>query len=61
MPSVEVAGAAARFVLTYGEGRPGELLAIVGSSGRLELAVREGSAAARLGAFRGAPVRVRLL
>ena len=61
VPSVEVAGAAARFVLTYGEGRPGELLAIVGSSGRLELAVREGSAAARLGAFRGAPVRVRLL
>lgn len=56
---VEVAGAAARFVVTYGEGAPGELLALVGSSGRLELAVREGSAAARLGAWRGAAVRVR--
>jgi S-adenosyl-L-methionine hydrolase (adenosine-forming) len=59
-PRVDVAGALARFVVTYGEGRPGELLAMIGSSGRLELAVREGSAAARLGAFRGAPVRVRL-
>jgi S-adenosylmethionine hydrolase len=60
VPSVEVAGTPARFVVTYGEGRPGELLALIGSSARLELAVREGSAAARLGAFRGAPVRVSL-
>jgi S-adenosylmethionine hydrolase len=59
-PCVEVAGARARFVVTYGEGRSGELLALIGSSGRLELAVREGSAAARLGAFRGAPVQVRV-
>ena len=59
-PLVSAAGQEARFVVTYGEGRPGELLALIGSSGRLELAVREGSAAARLGAFHGAPVRVRV-
>lgn len=55
----EVGGSIAPRALTYGEARPGELLALVGSSGRLEIAVRAGSAAARLGAFRGAPVRVR--
>ena len=59
LPRVEVAGLEARFVVTYGEGRPGELLALIGSSGRLELAVREGSAAAGLGALPGKPVRVR--
>jgi S-adenosylmethionine hydrolase len=58
--SVAVAGAAARFVTTYGEGAPGELLALLGSSGRLELAVREGSAAERLGTYHGVPVAVRL-
>jgi S-adenosyl-L-methionine hydrolase (adenosine-forming) len=57
---VAVAGAAARFVTTYGEGGPGELLALLGSSGRLELAVREGSAAERLGTYRGVPVAVRM-
>jgi S-adenosyl-L-methionine hydrolase (adenosine-forming) len=57
---VRVAGRAARFVRTYGEGRPGELLALVGSSGRLEIALREGSAAQALGIGRGAPVVVEL-
>lgn len=38
--------------------QPGELLAYVGSSGYLEIAVRDGSAAARLGAGVGAPVRM---
>ncbi len=57
---VLVAGRAARFVLTYAEGRPGELLAMVGSGGRLEIAVREGSAATLLGLGRGAKVSVRL-
>jgi S-adenosylmethionine hydrolase len=56
---VEVAGRAARLVRTYGDGAPGELVALVGSSGRLELAVREGSAARALGAARGLPVVVR--
>lgn len=56
--SVEVAGRPARPVTTFGEGVPGELVAYWGSAGRLEIAVREGSAARHLGAGRGAPVRV---
>jgi len=57
---VRVGGHAARVVRTFGEGGAGELLALVGSSGRLELAVREGSAARLLGAQRGTEVVVRL-
>jgi len=53
---VRVAERRARFVHTYGQGERGELLALVGSGGRLEIAVREGSAARLLGDFRGAPV-----
>jgi S-adenosylmethionine hydrolase len=49
---------AIRFVRTFGEGAPGELLALVGSGGRVELAVREGSASERLGATRGFTVRL---
>jgi S-adenosylmethionine hydrolase len=55
---VEVGGRAARWVRTFGEGAPGELLAMVGSGGRVEVAVREGSAAALLGRARGVLVRV---
>ncbi|BDG07258.1 SAM hydrolase/SAM-dependent halogenase family protein [Anaeromyxobacter paludicola] len=51
-----VEGRPARFVRTFGEGRPGELLVLVGSGGRVEVAVREESAAARFGLARGAPV-----
>ncbi|WP_242392877.1 SAM hydrolase/SAM-dependent halogenase family protein [Anaeromyxobacter oryzisoli] len=51
-------GEAARWVRTFGEARPGELLALVGSGGRVEIAVREGSAAERLRAVRGVPVRL---
>jgi S-adenosylmethionine hydrolase len=51
-------GRAARWVRTFGEGEPGELLAMVGSGGRVEVAVREGSAAAVLGGTRGIPVRL---
>ncbi len=57
---VTAAGRPARFVATYGQGRPGELLALVGSSGRLELSVREGNAAQLLAFRRGYPVVVRL-
>jgi len=57
---VRVGGHPARFVTTFGEGGPGDLLALVGSGGRLEIAVREGSAAAVVGAGRGTPVEVRL-
>ncbi len=46
---------------TFSDVAPGELLAYVGSSGYLEIAVREGSAAARLGAGVGDPVHVRML
>lgn len=41
---------------TYGEARLGEPLALVGSNGFLEIAVRQGSAAAVLGAGPGTPV-----
>lgn len=57
--SAEVDGRAARWVRTFGEGSPGELLALVGSGGRVEVAAREASAAAILGRTRG--VRVRLV
>ncbi len=57
--AAEVDGRAARWVRTFGGGERGELLAMMGSGGRVEIAVREGSAAAALGRTRG--VRVRLL
>ncbi len=41
---------------TYGETAPGELLALVGSFGLLEIARHGGSAAQELGLTRGAPV-----
>lgn len=55
---VEVAGRPARWVGTYGEGAPGELLALVGSGGRVEISVREGNAATLLGSVRGLAVRL---
>lgn len=48
----------AAVVGTYGEAPAGSLVALFGSSGRLEVAVVQGSAAARLQAGRGAVVRV---
>ena len=59
-PDVEVriAGRRLPVVGTYGDLRPGRAGALVGSGGRLEIAVREGSAASRLRARRGAPVTV---
>lgn len=42
----------------YASADPGEPAAIVGSTGRLEIFLREGSAAAALGAGRGTPVVV---
>jgi S-adenosylmethionine hydrolase len=55
---VEVAGRRARFVRTYGEASRGELVALVGSGGRVEVAVREGSAAQQVGGGRGVVVRL---
>ena len=43
---------------TYGDVAEGGVLALVGSLGLLEVSVRDGSAADRLSAGRGAPVRV---
>lgn len=43
-----VNGARVRTVETYEDAEPNELVALVGSSGRIEFAQREGSAAARL-------------
>ena len=50
---ISVAGRRTRRVRTYGEGASGELLALIGSDGCLEVAVREGSAARVLGADTG--------
>jgi S-adenosylmethionine hydrolase len=58
---VAVGGATIPWVRTYSDVRPGSPCALVGSSGRLEVAVREGSAAARLGIGKGSPVRVRVV
>ncbi len=41
---------------TYSDVPPGELVAYVGSFGQLEVAVRDGIAAVRLGAERGTPI-----
>jgi hypothetical protein len=42
----------------YGDAQPGQLLAVLGSSGLLEIAVSAGNAARELAAGRGAPVQV---
>jgi hypothetical protein len=60
--SVRVASGAAEIgslVRTYTDVRDGEPAALVGSSGLIEIAVRNGSAAARLGGGPGTRVRVR--
>ena len=44
----------------YADGEPGEMLALVGSSGHLEVAVCNGNAALLLGGTVGMPVRVTL-
>lgn len=43
---------------TYGDGAPGEPLALIGSDGLLEVGVRDGHGARVLGAGRGTPVTV---
>lgn len=48
----------ARVVSSYADGRPNELIAVVGSLGLLELAIREGSAAWTCNAKRGDRVDV---
>jgi S-adenosylmethionine hydrolase len=48
-----------RLSRTFADVAPGEMVAYVGSSGHLEIAVCEGNAAKALGVGVGAPVRVR--
>jgi hypothetical protein len=50
--------AVGRLVATYAEAPPGEVCALFGSTGHLEIAVNGGSAAARLALGRGAAVQV---
>jgi len=58
--AVEVSGRPVGGLATsYAEGRPGAAAAIVGSTGRLEIFVRDGSARDALDAGRGAGIRVR--
>lgn len=49
-----------RLALTYGDSEIGELAAIVGSSGFLEISANQASAAQRLGCGAGAPVELRI-
>ena len=49
-----------RLSLTFAEAEPGEAFAIVGSSGYVEIAVNQGSAARTLGCGVGAPVDLQL-
>lgn len=57
--SLEVGGQTLRLRRTYGEVPPGEPLALVGSSGLLEIAVRDGSAGQELAIGPGARVILR--
>nr|WP_246325480.1 SAM-dependent chlorinase/fluorinase [Dissulfurirhabdus thermomarina] len=57
--AAEVGGRLAPFRRTYADAAPGELLALAGSHGFLEVAAREASAAAATGAARGSEVRAR--
>ena len=49
------------YLETYGQVKPGEMLALPGSHGYLEIAVNQGSASGRLGLKAGDGVRVRLV
>ena len=51
-------GSAVKLKLTYGQAADGELLALVGSGGHLEIACAGGSAAVKTGLGRGARIRV---
>jgi S-adenosylmethionine hydrolase len=54
--TIDIGGRVIPLRRTYADAVPGELIALVGSSGLVELALREGSAAAALGLRRGAAV-----
>lgn len=56
---IEVKGRRLPLARTYADVIPGDAVALVGSSGLVEIAVRDGSAAATLGLRRGDPVGLR--
>jgi hypothetical protein len=56
---VEVNGSALPVRRAYAEVAPGEPIALVGSSGLIEIAVRDGSGATKFGLTRGSPVVLR--
>jgi len=58
-PSVSAAGRLFALKKTYGDAKPGDLIALINSFGVLEIACAEGSAADRLGLGHGAPVTAR--
>ncbi|MEX0935797.1 MAG: SAM-dependent chlorinase/fluorinase [Gemmatimonadota bacterium] len=55
---VQIGGQTIPVVKTYGEAAPERLAALVNSDGRVEVAVRDGSAARLLGAGVGTPIRI---
>lgn len=57
--SAVVNGRAVRVVRTYADAFPGELVALAGSSGFVELAVRDGNASVQFGVVRGQRVELR--
>ena len=57
--TIEVAGRSIPLAGTYSDVGEGELVAVIGSSGLVEIAVRDGSAAKMLSASRGEPVVMR--
>jgi len=56
---IEIGGTSIAIAHTYGDVASGALIALIGSSGLVEIAVRDGSAADRLGVVRGARVILR--
>lgn len=59
--SLTAGGRTAVWSRTYGSGRRGGLLFLPGSQGTIEIAVKEGSAAERIGCAAGDPVEIRPL
>ena len=57
--TIQIAGRSIPLARTYGDVGVGELVAVIGSSGLVEIAVRDGSAAALLSAVRGEEVIMR--
>jgi S-adenosylmethionine hydrolase len=54
--ALEINGRRVLLHTTYAEGEPGEAIGVVGSTGFIEIAVRDGNAATSLGLSRGARV-----